>query len=363
VDRENNKGKPPLIRLLQKYIGSTVINHILLVCCALLGMLIFIQLMTEMRDLGHGHYYIREALSYVSLSLPFIMYQLFPMAALLGALLGLGRLASCSELVVIRAAGVSLVQLAGFVVSATLVLLIVITLIGETVAPAMFAQASSLKQKAKDEDKESVEGLWFHQGNNFIRVHKLLPNNQLQGITRYQVNAQGQLSSVSYAKTANLDHGKWFFKDIVATEIYPDHVDSKKILSETWPVNLSYKPVTTQDEGNYFNLIQLYDHIQYLRQNGLNAYQDQFAFWQRLLQPLATLVMVCLALPFVLGSLRSSSTGLRMMIGILLGFAFFSLNRFAGYFSMLLQVPAFWAAIFPVALFTAVAWVLLARVR
>lgn len=353
------------MKILQRYIGGIVISHILVVCFAFFGILSFFQIMTEVTSIGKGTYSLFKALQYVLMIMPFNVYLFFPMAVLLGSLLSLGRLASSSELIIMQAAGVSLVQLTGFVLKAVLLLLVMVTFLGEGLAPKLMHYADTFKESAmKNLRLTSKDDVWVRQGNSFIHIDNILSDNRLQGVTRYQIDAQGQLQTISYAKEGHFSEGKWFFQDIEQSQLYADHVTSTHIASQTWDVQFSQRPaILVEVKPDFFNLWQLFQYIQHRLQNGLNTQQYDFIFWQRLLQPLATLIMVCLALPFVLGSLRSSSMGLRMMIGIMLGFVFFSLNRFSGYFSMLFQAPAFLAALLPILMFAVVAWVLLVRVR
>jgi len=354
------------VKRLNQYIARAVMSSTALVLFVLLGLEMFIELVKELGDVGTGNYGVLQALVYVLLFIPQDAYQLFPMAALLGGLIGLGRLATTSELIVMRAAGVSKSQITWSVIKVALLMILVITLIGEYVAPAAVKFANQQKAAAVSSGQalHTTHGTWIRDGNNFIHIDMVSANKIVNNITRYQFNDKHQLILASFAKQGVYTQNQWVFTDIDQSQIYFDHVVSKHIAQQIW--NISFNPRLLsfgQVEPDQESTQKLYRLIKYRKQSGLQSNEFQYAFWKRVLQPLTTLVMVCLAVSFIFGPLRSVTLGLRVVSGVILGFGFYTLNEFFGPFSMVYQFPPFTAALLPTLLFAVIGGVLLWRGR
>ena len=135
------------MRILDHYIRASVIWSTCLVVLILLGVESFIEFINELPSIGVSDYGILSVFTYVGMQTPADLYQLFPVAGFLGSLIGLGRLAATSELIIMRAAGVSITRIAWAVVKAALLMLIVMTLIGEWQAPTWQYQAMQFKEQ------------------------------------------------------------------------------------------------------------------------------------------------------------------------------------------------------------------------
>jgi lipopolysaccharide export system permease protein len=342
-----------LMKLIDRYIISSVIASTLLVMLILLGVESFVEFINELGDIGTGNYGILLALVYVPMTLPSELYQLFPMAGLLGSLLGLGRLASSNQLIVVRAAGVSKTQITLSVIKAALIMMVVVTFIGEAIAPRLDIAASNMKTHAmgKATGYSALQNIWFKQGADFINVGQVDSLQKVKDVTRYEFD-KNKMTSMLYAKTALLQNGVWRLQHPVETQIFNRHVVSK-LLKEAHlkiPLKAQLFSLNSDDPGR-LSIITLWHTVHFRKAHGLLSDQSGFALWQRIVQPLTTLVMICLGIPFIFGSLRNVTMGYRMMMGILLGFGFYMLNQFFGPFSMVYQVPPWLAAIVPTLLF------------
>src|SRR5690625_2110968 len=109
------------MRKINWYVGKTVFMAVLMVLLVLLALDVVGTFIDEMGSL-RGEYTLFEALVYVLLTVPGRVYQYLPYASLVGCLAGLGILANASELVVIRAAGVSVARLSWMVIKPVLLL-------------------------------------------------------------------------------------------------------------------------------------------------------------------------------------------------------------------------------------------------
>lgn len=352
------------MKILNRHIRNAVIAMTALVVLVFLGLQTFIGFINEMRNIGYGAYGALQLFNYVSLTLPAVVYPLIPAAALIGCLIGLGRLAAQSELIVMRAAGVSKIQITFSVIYAAIIMLLFITVIGEWAAPYLKNFAEDYKYQAQTGNTSTTkQGVWIRDGNNFLHFDSIQAGGRVQGITRFQL-VQQQLASISHATSGERQKGQWVFKDVRVTTLQPKAVITQHYSEQMWPVSFDPQLLGINElQISQTPLWDLYHYIHYLKQSGLSATRYEFAFWKRIMQPLATLVMIGLAVPFIFGSLRTVTMGLRILIGVMIGFGFYTLNEFLGPFSLVYQVSPFWAAVAPILLFAIIDGVLLWRIK
>lgn len=354
------------MKIATSYISKTVITYTMLVMLFLFGLQIFVEFMHEFPSLGEGNYGLHKVLIYVLLMLPYDMYQFFPMACLLGSVIGLGLLSSNSELIVMRSSGMSLVSIASSVIKAATVLIIFMLLIGEVLSPVAQSKAARMKTKAISGGKVLMtkHGVWLYNGGDFINIDTVSSDGNLNGVVRYQLDDELKLKSISRAKTGLYKKEGWVFNNVEATDFKGDRVVSSFSSSKNWLLTFSPKLIgATHIDSDQKSLIALGSYIKNRAHSGLETFTYEFNFWKRVFSPFATLVMILLAVPFVFGQLRSSTTGFRMFIGIMLGFVFYTLNQFAGPMTSVYQVSPMLAAVAPIFIFTAFGCFLLLRIR
>ena len=341
------------MRLLDRYIYSHVIRSTFLVLLVLMGIESFMELVHELSDIGVGNYGLVEAFIYVPLQLPKDLYELFPMIGFLGCLLGLGRLASSSELIVMRAAGISIFQISKAVLKASILMILVVTLMGEWMSPKFESQAANLKAIAMGKEKEGgkLRGIWLHQGGSYINIGSVTDAMILRNITQFDFNKKNQLIRIVHANYGEKKNKGWEFYSVKETFLTPHKTHSKMLATKLSHMRFESQLLQESDEAyDQENLYTLFHNILYRKHSGLVTGEYQYAFWKRLVQPLTTLVMICLGIPFIFGSLRSSSTGFRVMMGVMIGFGFYMLNQFFGPIILVYQFSPILAAALPTVL-------------
>jgi lipopolysaccharide export system permease protein len=355
------------MRILDRYIRNSVISSTGIVILVLLGMEFFIEFLGELPYIGVEQYGILSAFFYIGMQLPSELYQLFPVAGFIGALIGLGRLASTSELIIMRAAGVSIARIAWSVVKAALLMLIVITVIGEWQGPVLQYESIQYKQikTKRNLNPWTSEGLWLHHGQSFIFIDSVVSNTAIKDINRFDFNKNGQLISALNAETAILESGEWKLQKVSLTRFEGENTLVEH--HDQLPLDFTFQPELLakrmQRDPSQQTIVELWRNIQYRMQSGLLATELESAFWSRVLQPLTTVVMICLGVPFIFGSLRSSSMSSRLLTGIIVGFIFYMLNQFLGPLALVYQWPSWIAGVLPVMFFLLVYAVLLYRIR
>jgi len=352
--------------LLARYIGKAVFVNTLLVLVVLVSLSALFSFIGELDDVGKGDYSIKTALVYILLRMPGIGYELFPSSVLLGSLLGLGTMASNSELTVMRSAGISILQLAGAVALIGLLLMGLVTLLGEYVMPPSESQAQELRTAAlsKSISIRSRTGYWAKSDTRFINIKSVLPDLRLVDVSIYDFDER-ELKSVVYAKSAQQQKdNQWLLQEVTQTSFMPDSLitersDEKKVqnlIHAELLQGLSVDP-ESMSAGN------LLDQITYLRRNQLDSSPIELALWMKITNPLSTLVMLMLSLPFVFTSQRSSGVGQRMLIGILLGIGYFLINRVFTHLGLANGLSPAVSTLLPLSLFSLLALWGVVRIR
>jgi len=309
---------------LDRYIGSSVFMAILAVLGIILGLATLFAFIDEMSDVSDT-YTLTDVASYVLLTAPRRLYDMLPMAALIGCLIGLGSLASNSELTIMRAAGVSIGRIVWAVMKPMLVLMLVGVLIGEYIAPATenTAQANRSLAQGGGDAQSAKHGLWHRQGDEFIHINSVQPNGILYGVTRYRFDDQRHMLSSSFAKRANFAEDHWQLSDVTTTLFHDKRTEVVAAPQERWDVSISPQLLSTVVMApESLSITGLWGYIHYLADQGLNNGRYWLAFWVKVLQPLVTAALVLMAISFIFGPLRSVTLGQRVFTGVLVGFTF-----------------------------------------
>lgn len=355
--------------LIDRYISQHVLSAIGVISLMLLGLQLFMLMVGEMNVIGTGSYGLFDAFIYVLLQLPFQLYLFFPVACLLGVLMGLGMMANHCELLVIRASGLSPMNIVWTVFKAVSLLVIMVCLLGEIVFPKLIKFGQELKSNLQTNGQsiQTEHGLWLRQDNSFIHIKHVVSTHQLEDIQQYQFNQKHDLILSRYIKTANHQNGIWHLQGVEETKFVGSkylRAKSKKIEHMYWQLNLLPNMLMiTDSDPNEMSLLKLGRFIMAKRKEHLDAGNFEMNFWRRIFQPLVTFVMVLLAMPFVFGSVRHMSIGQRFLLGAAVGFLFHLLNEFVVPISQIYQVPALMAAAMPMLIFSLLGLVIILKLR
>lgn len=334
---------------LDRYIGSSVFVAILAVLGIILGLATLFAFIDEMGDASET-YTLLDVLSYVLLTAPRRLYDMLPMAALIGCLIGLGSLASNSELTIMRAAGVSIGRIVWAVMKPMLVLMVAGVLIGEYVAPATesAAQANRSLAQGSGDAQSARHGLWHRQGDEFIHVNSVQPNGLLYGVTRYHFDKERHMLSASFSKRAEFDKDHWQLSDVTTTLFHEKSTEVVTTPVERWEIALSPQLLSTVVMApESLSISGLWGYIHYLADQGLNNGRYWLAFWVKVLQPLVTAALVLMAISFIFGPLRSVTLGQRVFTGVLVGFTFRIVQDLLGPSSLVFGFSPLFAVLVP----------------
>ena len=348
---------------LDRYIGKSVLLAILAVLGIILGLASLFALVDEMRSISSS-YSILDVFSFVALTAPRRVYEMLPMAALIGCLIGLGGLAINSELTIMRAAGVSLGRIVWAVMKPMLVLMLAGVLMGEYVVPATenVAQANRALAQGGGDSQSSGHGMWHRQGDEFIHINAVQPGGVLYGVTRYRFDKERHLLSSSFAKKAQFDQDSWLLSDVSTTVFHDRSTEVIKTPEERWDVALSPQLLSTVVMApESLSISGLWGYIHYLKDQGLNNGRYWLAFWVKVLQPLVTAALVVMAISFIFGPLRSVTLGQRVFTGVLVGFSFRIAQDLLGPLSLVFGFSPLFAVLLPATICALAGFILLRR--
>lgn len=350
-------------RTLRSYLGREIYLATAFVLVAFLGLFAFFDLINELRDVGRAAYRLQHAFIFVALSLPGHIYELFPIAVLIGTLYTLSHLASNSEFTVMRTAGLSPAQAGSALarIGATFVVLTII--IGEAVTPFAERAAQQVRLAALGSvvAQEFRSGLWVRADTRFVNIREVRPDSTLVGIRLYQFDDAYRLVAISEAKEGRYSGDRtWKLTEVIETRFSDagTRVDSRAEMdweSVLTPEVLSVLMVDPQKMSAW----NLFEYTRHLAENKQRTERYEIALWKKLVYPFAALVMMALALPFGYLQVRHGGVGLKVFLGIMLGVVFHALNSVFSHLGVLQHWPPLASAVLPSLIFLAMAVVMM----
>jgi len=347
-----------MFKILDLYIARTILGTITVTLSVLLGLSALIKFVEQLRKVGEGDYDMMVAFLYVILSLPRDLEQFFPMATLLGGLIGMGVLASNSELVVMQAAGMSRWNIITSAMKSAVVMILLVMAVGEWVTPFSESKAKEIRTEAISGGSlfSSEQLVWAKDGDHFVSIGQVLSRDSLQDISIFNFKSDLSLDSITYAETGSFDGTDWWLSQVDTTEFSEEYVSVNRIEKMRWSSTLTPDKlgiVAVKPEA--LSITGLLDYVSYLENNDQDPSRYQLALWRKIFQPISVGVMLLMALSFIFGPLRSVTMGARVIMGVLTGFGFFILNEVFGPISLVYQLPPFLGALLPSLLFAAIA--------
>lgn len=298
------------MKIIHRYLAQEITSSILLIMVALLAMFSFFDLIQELEDIGKGNYGIDKMLLFVLLSAPGHVYEVVPVAVLVGTMYALGQFARYSELIVLRVSGISIASLAWSLLRIGLIFALVTFIVGELVTPLSEKTAQKIRIKATDSvvAQDFRSGFWVKDGNSFVNVEEVLPDAGLLNIHVYEFDPEFRLRTISNAKSGRFEDNNWSLENVMQIRFDQDRIRSSSFPEARWqslirPELLNVLLVVPEKMSAW----NLYFYIHHLKANKQKTSRHEVALWAKMVYPLACLVMVTLALPF--GFLHQRSGG------------------------------------------------------
>jgi lipopolysaccharide export system permease protein len=342
------------MKTLERYLARQIYGAVLFVLAGFIALFAFFDLIHELGDLGQGEYGLRQVFTFVLLSVPAHAYELFPIVVLIGTLYVLAHLGSNSEYTVMRASGLSPARAGAVLTRIGLAFVLATFVIGEWVAPFAEEAAQKIRLKAMSSliGDDLSSGLWFKDEGAFINVREARQAHLLSGVRIYEFGAGAKLRTLTVAQRAEYRGGHWALIDVGRTEFGPDGPRTIRAAELEWRSAVSPDMLDALIvKPERMSAWALHKYTQHLSENRQKTERYEIALWKKLLYPLATLVMMALALPFAYLQARAGMVGVKVFLGIMLGIFFHMLNSLFSHIGLLQNWPPFAAAAVPSAAF------------
>lgn len=354
------------MRILDIYIGKILLSHIMVTVMVLLGLFTFVTFIDELGNLDEGAYGIAQVIQYVILSIPKILYEVFPMAALIGSIMGLSVLARDSELIVMRAAGIAVIRIVLSVLKVGVLLAGIAMIMGEIVSPYTETKAQKIRAESMQNNNIGQEqnfGLWLRDDNTYVNVGEVLPDLTLLNVKIFEFDNQNSLRFLSVAEQGEYQNQRWLLKGLQRTMIDEERSSADTVTAAYWSTVVNPDILRVfMIKPEQLSIWQLDRYIDHLRTNKQETNNYELVYWSKIVTPFATAVMLILSVPFVFKNARSGNLGRSLFSGIMIGLAFFILNRAFSYFVPLFSIPPFIGAVVPTLLVCILSVVMIRRI-
>ncbi len=359
-----------MIKTVDKYIGKSTILGIMLVWVSLTVLMMMFSVLGELRDTT-ASYGVADVFWFVLQTSPRLAYQIFPVSALMGSLLGVGGLASANELVAFRVSGVSRLRLAVAGMAGTLFVTIPVMAIGEWVAPDAEQQARAyrLSQLVGQVIIGGSSGMWMRDGSDIVNIRRPLltadrgqQSIKFQEIEIHHFDGFAGPQKITRADSAYFDGEQWSLEGVSIIEIGKSEV--VPLNTERTPWVSGIKPELLESAVTrpfYLSMRSLWDQLKYLQSNGLDDRIYQSAFWEKIMYPFAIIALVMAGMPLVFGSSRHHNHGFRLFIGMTLGGVFMLINAAAQNLATAYSLPVALSMAMPSAILMIIAITILRR--
>jgi lipopolysaccharide export system permease protein len=331
------------LKTIRRLIYTEVLYAVGFVTLGFLSLFFFFDFVAEAQRINNAGtgYKLLQALSYVALMIPSHLYELLPIAVLIGTIFVMARFAQSGEYTILRTSGLS-----PWLALRTLIVLglgfVVLTfVIGDYVSPVSERMGQLLKARYQGHISMGQTGAWLKEKQAYshyaVNVGALKPDGSLSAVRIFEFNNQGLLVSLTQAQSATVTDEAWQLHQVERTEFVTQeasltHVARTQMAQLHWPNQISAEMVSaTLLKPERMRTIDLFEYVQHLNTNSQSAQRYEIEFWKKVFYPLSCLVMVVLALPYAYLHLRSGSIVGHVFGGVMVGISFFLLNNVLGY--------------------------------
>jgi lipopolysaccharide export system permease protein len=376
------------MKTLRRLIHREMLVTVAFVALAFLALFSFFDLVEELGDVGRGNpaspYRLSHAALYTLLWTPNRLYELMPIAVLIGSIIVMARFAQSSEFTILRTSGMGPWRALRTLLVLGVVFTVFTFALGDYIAPASTRTAQILKSRFLGSMSSSITGAWLKEKQQFssfaINVGELVNGTTMRNIKIFEFNSQGHLISSTQAQKAEFaSDAAWNLSGVKRAEFMVTkgkdhesqptaHVQHENVEKNyRWPTELNAEMVSVALlKPERMSTVDLYQYTQHLQNNGQSSQLYEIEFWRKVFYPLSCIVMVVLALPFAYLHFRSSSISGYVFMGVMVGISFFLLNNVFGYAGNINHWQPWVAAAIPGLLYTiaslgAFTWLVLKR--
>lgn len=335
---------------LARYVGVTVLSAVLLTLLTLVAIDAIASVIDELGEM-HADYNFTAVLGYTFFQMPGRIYEYLPFACLIGCLVGLGMLAGNSELVVMRAAGISINRIVSYVLQPVLIIILLGLAAGEWLVPVAERAAESFKQARLGEEQslDVTRGVWNREGREFIHISVIAPGGTLLSVSRYLFDEDDQLLEASHAREVRFRDDRWQAEQVRISRFSEDRVETDRVAARAWNSRLTPELLDmVAVSPDIQPMSRLFRYWHYLEAQDQDAGAHQLAFWRKALQPLTITALMMVAISFVFGPLREVNMGYRVFTGVVVGITFRIVQDLLGPASLVYGFSPLYAVLIPI---------------
>jgi lipopolysaccharide export system permease protein len=359
-----------MVKLVDLYIGRAACLGMLGTWFAMTLLFLAFGLLDELTS-TRNDYGTLDALWFVALTTPRMAYQVFPVSALLGALVGVGGLAAANELVAFRTSGISRLRLAFAALAGTLLVTLPVMIMGEWLAPAAEQQgrAFRLSELVGQAIIGGSRGIWIRDGADFVNIQRPVltadrgqQSVDFKNVVIYTFSSAADLQYITRAESASHDGSNWTLEGVTHVGFAAEGASVNRIDRQNWLTDVKPELLDSAvTRPKILSIRSLWEYLSYLDENGLEDTIYLSAFWEKVLFPFSVLALVFAGMPFVFAQTRSHNIGVRLFFGMTLGGLFMIVSRAVQKFGTVYELPPILSISVPILVLVLVATVILRR--
>lgn len=351
------------MKMIDKYIWLSVVQSWLMVMFILLGLNVIFSFIDELGELKND-YQILQALIYILATLPSSAFELIAMATLLACLIGLGQLAGNSELIILRACGLSVTRILFIVIQPVLLIIGLALFSAQFVSPytSEFAESYRATKSSGNEFSSFKRGIWQREGNEFYYINRIEPDGRLQQVNILSFDDKQKLTQVNFFNHADIKNGFWQAQGVESIHIENNSINLDKQTQSEWQTNISLRVLKLLAVGpEKLSVSSLYQYGEYLKRQNLGFAKYHLEFWNKVFLPISTVAMVLIAGSFVFGSLRETPMGSRIVVGVVIALVFNQFQTLSSHVALVYQFSPMFASLTPALLAFVLGLIMLRR--
>ena len=349
---------------ISRYLNKEFFINIAMIMLGLIALFSFFDFVQEINDLGKGGYGLIQVINYVILSMPGHVYEVIPLAVLIGSMYTVGELSQNSEFTIMRSSGLSIKRIASSLIYVGLLFCFLTFLIGDLISPNSEKNAQRLKISSTDSvvSQEFKSGFWIKDGKSFVNIENVLPDSSLEDIHIYEFDRNFKLRTIVNAKQGKFEDGQWKLNDISLTLLDEEKITTTNIENGNWKSlirpEMMNALIISPEKMSTINLAKF---IKYLKLNNQKVTRYEIAFWEKLIHPIMPIVMLIFAIPFGFLQERSGGKYLKMFLGIIIGITYQIINTMTRHVGLLNDWQPFMSSLIPTIIFLSIGLYLISR--
>lgn len=312
-----------------RYLNAEFLINIALVAIGLVFLFAFFDFLQEIGNLNSGKYDLAKIIVFITLSMPGHLYEIIPLACLIGSMFTIGQLSSNSEIVVMRTSGMSIFKIASSLLFVSILFSFITFFVGNLITPVSEKNAQQIRINSTDGtvSTDFRSGVWMKDGNNFVNIENVLPDASLKDIHIYEFDKNFSLRSIVDAENGKYSNGLWELENIQQSFIKEDGFEVTSIPSGTWKSMIKPEMMNVLlISPDRMSIFDLNDFINYLEKNNQKTSRYEVSFWEKIIQPVMPIIMIMFAVPFGFFQERSGGKYLKMFLGIIFGIIYQIMN-------------------------------------